>query len=635
MTISSANCPSCGAPISFKLGSSIVVICEYCGSAIARTDRDVKNLGKVAELVDTQSPLEVGKEGRFDGAPFVLTGRAQLRHPAGGVWDEWYATFGNGRTGWLAEAQGKFYMTFPMQLADASVLPAPDTLQPGAVVAFPGATNRFVVQEISEGTPFAAEGEIPYELVPGETYRFVDLSGDNGSFATIDYSEEPPLLFYGREATLQDLNIPGVMDEFAARKRKVAVLKLNCPTCNGPLDLRAPDQSLRVTCPNCNSLLDVSKGKLSYLKTLHEQPKPWIPLGATGKFDNHDLTTIGYMVRSCRVEGIAYYWEEYLLYHPQQGFQWLLHQDGHWVLMTPIGAGEVFDGGTSASYQNKHFKIFQTVVAEVQAVWGEFYWRVEIGECTEATDFVCPPEIVGRERSGREVNWVSGRYLSRDEVGAAFKIKDLPDPKGVFYCQPNPYDGLMRPWWKLLVVAAVLVLVVMFWGSRRTVLTKRYKFDPLESSTATKVVFSDPMTIHANENIKVTLTSPVDNSWLYAEGDLYDEQTGLVQTFSMPVEYYHGVDGGESWSEGGQESSIHLSALPAGEYTLRLEVQWEKWQQPATLYVQLQQGIPRVLHAVLLFVLLSIGPTIVLMRRSGFEKKRWAESTFAQGDDDE
>jgi hypothetical protein len=64
-------------------------------------------------------------------------------------------------------------------------------------------------------------------------------------------------------------------------------------------------------------------------------------------------------------------------------------------------------------------------------------------------------------------------------------------------------------------------------------------------------------------------------------------------------------------------------------------VQWEKWQQPATLYVQLQQGIPRVLHAVLLFVLLSIGPTIVLMRRSGFEKKRWAESTFAQGDDDE
>src|SRR5262245_48875073 len=105
MILTTGNCPSCVAPVSFKLGSSLVVVCEFCGSAVARTDRDLRDLGKVAALIDTQSPLRVGLEGRFEGRPFVLTGRVQIAHGAGGTWDEWYASFGGEHWGWLAEAQ--------------------------------------------------------------------------------------------------------------------------------------------------------------------------------------------------------------------------------------------------------------------------------------------------------------------------------------------------------------------------------------------------------------------------------------------------------------------------------------------------------------------------------------------------
>ena len=107
-----ANCPACGAPVEFKSGQSIVVICSYCRSAIARTDRELKDLGKVAELVETGSPLDIGLRGKWRDIPFELTGRAQLGHELGGQWDEWYATFSNGWLGWLAEAQGRFYLTF-------------------------------------------------------------------------------------------------------------------------------------------------------------------------------------------------------------------------------------------------------------------------------------------------------------------------------------------------------------------------------------------------------------------------------------------------------------------------------------------------------------------------------------------
>src|SRR3954468_21392584 len=135
MPITTANCPSCGGPISFKIGSSVVVVCEFCGSSVARTDRDLRNLGKVADLIDTRSPLRVGLEGRFNGKPFALTGRVQIAHQAGGVWDEWYASFGDSGWGWLAEAQGRFYMPFFHAVSNPAAIPPPNYLQPGQPVA--------------------------------------------------------------------------------------------------------------------------------------------------------------------------------------------------------------------------------------------------------------------------------------------------------------------------------------------------------------------------------------------------------------------------------------------------------------------------------------------------------------------
>src|SRR4029453_7194701 len=112
MSVLVANCPSCGAPVEFKSGQSVVVICVYCRSAVARTDRELKDLGKVAELVETGSPLDICPRGTWQGVSFGLTGRAQLGHEMGGQWDEWYATFSNGWLGWLGEARGRFFFPF-------------------------------------------------------------------------------------------------------------------------------------------------------------------------------------------------------------------------------------------------------------------------------------------------------------------------------------------------------------------------------------------------------------------------------------------------------------------------------------------------------------------------------------------
>src|SRR5207237_10572068 len=101
-----ASCPACGATVTFKTGSAVVVVCESCNSVVARTDRGVEDAGKVADVVESGSPLDVNLRGVYLGVAFEPTARAQLGHAAGGVWDDGSAAFLDGPWAWLPAAQG-------------------------------------------------------------------------------------------------------------------------------------------------------------------------------------------------------------------------------------------------------------------------------------------------------------------------------------------------------------------------------------------------------------------------------------------------------------------------------------------------------------------------------------------------
>src|SRR5262249_6212356 len=142
-----APCPACGAPVRFRVSSSLVTVCEHCNSVVARGDRKLEDLGKVAAIVDTDSPLQLGLQGTFRGKSFEIVGRVQYAQAAGGSWDEWYAAFANGKWGWLAEAQGRFYLTFERALSEGESLPAIDDLQVGENLDL-GNLGTFSVAEV-------------------------------------------------------------------------------------------------------------------------------------------------------------------------------------------------------------------------------------------------------------------------------------------------------------------------------------------------------------------------------------------------------------------------------------------------------------------------------------------------------
>jgi len=623
---------------------------------VARGDRRLEDLGKVAALVETGSPLEIGMRGVYRGIPFEITGRAQLGHQAGGMWGEWYGAFQNGQWGWIAEAQGRFYVTFQQPALQQATLPSFDSLTPGQPVHAFGTNYPFVVAEKGWAKALGAKGEIPYKLVPGEMSAYVDLSGPQGMFGTLDYSEERPLVFLGREIPFQELGIIGIpMHE--REVRRISATQLNCPKCAGPLELRAPDQTERVTCPNCGSLLDVTQGKLQFLRALKGgKIKPIIPIGSVGEFSGTKYTVIGFVQRSVKFDKL-YYWEEYLLYNPQVGFRWLVRSDDNWNFVQSVPPGEVIDNGKSVTFGGKQFKLYQDAVGRVEYVEGEFYWKVEQGETNPMADYVCPPLMLSKEisvadaapgdrqpqlqtKKGKkyknlvnqfagEINWSLGAYLKREDVEKAFGIQGLPRTSKIAPNQLFPHKKIYKYWGLMLLAAFVMGIFFIAAGKYKKVYEQSYLLEPVAAADKTQVRFSEPFELAGNQNIRVTMTANIDNSWAYFEGDIINEETGLVQAFSMPIEYYRGVDGGESWSEGSTKSEVSLSSLPAGRYTLRLEAQWEKWQQPLAMMIKLDQDVPSIFNLILLLIVLSIIPIIIAIRHYSFSVKRWADSDYS------
>ncbi|TWT94887.1 hypothetical protein Pla100_34580 [Neorhodopirellula pilleata] len=439
-------CPNCAAPVEFRFGGTLVTICEFCNSAVARDDQDLKLIGKVAQLVQTQSLVQIGSTGSFRGKPFEVIGRVQYQHAAGGVWDEWYLRFPGDKMAWLAEAQGQIHLTFPRQIRKRTPVPDFEDLSVGQRIQY--GENDLTVVEKGVAKAGSAQGEIPWAFQPNADHIYADLIGHGGWFATFEY--EPS----GNEIVAHQASVGRIVqpDELGIESTgwataeqsdvvQVAILALNCPHCGGPIDLRLPDESQRVGCPNCGSLLDVNDGKLKVLLSNDQRDvHPVIPLGAVGKLRGKDFTVIGFMERYALYQRDVFPWTEYLLYNPDDGFRWLVCNDKHWSFVEKISPHGLEPSLDQIRYDGKSFRVYDRGTAYVRSVRGEFYWKVVQGEKATTADFICPPQMISFERSGvgktSEINVSLGTYMTVDEIEKAFNLSDLRRPWGVGVIQP-------------------------------------------------------------------------------------------------------------------------------------------------------------------------------------------------------
>jgi hypothetical protein len=625
-----AACPSCGAALVFSLGTSLLKVCEHCGSAVARKGADLQNYGRVAELIPTPSVLKLGISGGYEGAPrFTLVGRLQLDYGAG-TWDEWLMSFGGDNWAWLSESQGKFHY-----MGVGALPPVPDfgDLAVGQTVDL-GPPGTFVVAEVRTARFMTAAGELPFDVEPGSLLHYADLSGPGGQFATLDYgtANVAEALYVGREVTVDELGLK-IADEDERRKKSQGE-SLSCPKCGGPLEVRAPDQTQRIACPWCGSLLDATKD-LAVLEALDSVPvKPEIPLGAKGGLQGATWTLIGFMERSATVEGIRYPWHEYLLYEPRKGFRWLVNARGHWSFVEPAHTGDVQEGMDRALYRGEAFKHFQSSTAVVDHVLGEFYWAVARGDATEAHDYTAPPHMLSMEKSAEEVTWSYGTYLEPDEVWKAFRLPGSPPERdGVGMNQPSPYTAASRfaNRWALRGSALLFLLYLYFLATGGRAVHKQTVTIPAGAvpGSPEAAIFTDAFFVQEPGNLQIKTHAAVGNTWLYLAGALVNEETGSVDEFDSELEYYYGSDSDGAWTEGSQDAVTYVSGVEPGRYVLRLEPQWEAGKPPPDYSLLVRSRVPRFWHLFLALLALWLWPLLLGWRRMRFEAQRWSESDHA------
>ncbi len=621
MSALNANCPSCGGQVSFRIGTSFVTICEFCSSAVARSDRGLEDRGKVIDLIESQSPLDLYLAGKYGDARFEIVGRTQVKHAMGGVWDEWYCAFDSGHWGWLAEAQGRFYMSFRSTLESG---PAYESLAPGQPVEGVGAGN-LVVTELGQAQIMGAKGEIPYPLDPGKTYYYADLSGPEGVFATLDYSDGSPELYLGKEVTLAELGIAVSAPAREDGGQEIKAHALECPNCRGSLELAAPEQAERVGCPYCGALSDVSGGKLSILQILDKTrfPDPPIALGSKAQFEEHEFVVAGFMVRSTEWFGEFFYWDEYLLYNPRLGFRWLTSSDGHWSYVEPVAVAEVRKDYGGPTYKKRKYQPFDEVTSQVEFVLGQFYWKVEIGERVEMSDYVNAPYSLTQERTPTEVNWSLSTYIPKEEIETKFGISLKPPNSGtVGLNQPYTQKGVYKAFGVMLILAIVAFVFTKSHNKGKVVFDETLSFPALTKSES-QVDFTRVFTLAGNRNIEVKAFTPLRNSWVYLQFDMINEESGSATFFDLPIEYYSGAD----WSEGSTTSTKYLKAVGAGTYSLRVGTERKDWKRPLNVKVTIREGVTRVLYWFLLLGFLALLPFFTFLHHRSFELKRWSDAS--------
>ncbi len=671
------GCPTCGAEVEFRYDDSFVRVCGHCRGAVVRTDRGIETLGRFADLAPMSSALQLFAEGRYGTTGFLLIGMAQLRHAAGGVWQEWYAKLDGGTWAWISEAQGRLYLTF--ERPDVAVPPIAQ-LAPGMTVALAGVT--FTVAERGTATYVSAQGEIPYRLAPSTTFQFVDLSDGRGGFATIDYGDgrEPPVVYLGSQVTPAGLGISGGEAQPQLAK-PAAGARLACPNCNGGLELRAPDQTLRVACPYCNSLVSVEGGTLAIIAEQAKKPPPPISLGTKGTFLEGELTVIGYVARSACIEATWWPFDEYLLYAPSVGFRWLVCSDGHWSYVQPVAIGAVQTGG-DAKYGGVSFRWFQVAELRVDSVLGEFYWRVQAGERVHSEDYIAPPAMLSLEATESEQNWSLSTYLTTKDIDKAFgKRLGLPSPIGVGPNQPYGagFGSVMA-----LVTLAFFAVGIGKCATAPAAEKLRQQFtvpmnagnptptpsvdssgvptsvappvptpvptqpvDPTDptatpatgSDTASAeppgdVKFSNKFQLEGGKNVMFDLSANLDNNWLYATLDLVNDDTGSVVNIEKTIEYYSGYDSDGSWTEGSTTADEVIGPVEPGTYVLRVESQ-HGGLGDVDLGVVIRQGVFRWVWFWLFFGVLLIPFGAVTLHALAFRKRRWRNSNVSPGGSDD
>ncbi len=456
------SCPSCGASVQFRSHASVLAVCEYCKTTILKDEKSIRNLGKMSEVLEDYSPLQIGTSGEFGGQSFNVIGRIQLRYSAG-MWNEWFVMFDDGTTAWLGDSSGLYTLT--KERTGGTHLPAFHDIVPARSYAIGG--KNFVAAEVRSAECIGGQGELPFQVGKGWKIHVADFrSGAN--FLTLDYSdvdgivdldqpisvtddlssegkrhtanpsapsasnESAPKIYTGQAVTLDKLKCQLLRDgdtiKEGAGKFRGKIDRLDCPSCGSNINY-LPGLTAHVVCPSCHTQLDTSSPTAAVLAASDRlaQMHTTLELGAKATIAGMPYQLIG-LLKRCDDENTM--WTEYLLYCPRTGFLWLVETDQAWARSQVLHEWPAWSLGDTATLGAHTFTKLYDYTAKVVFAAGAFNWRVSAGDVVNVTEFENGPIKLAAEITAHEITWSQSSPVGSDQIRAWFGEQIQADKPG-------------------------------------------------------------------------------------------------------------------------------------------------------------------------------------------------------------
>ncbi len=354
---------------------------------------------------------------------------------------------------------------------------------------------------------------------------------------------------------------------------------IQCTSCGAPQQV-ADERAVQLVCSACGARLELhgveaailsgGRGAAQRFPLALDAPFTWkghryrvtARLALTEDGDPSELTRLYYLYSPRRSPLIL---DEY------KGV-WTLSWDVHvQPLSDPLAceAGDRLQTGDGRSWAC-------TDEGEYTVSWvdGALPWIQQAGDRIRYAEFRAldgSPDLFDAERQGGEVEVAHGRTLSPEELRQA-----TGDPK-LQASAPPKVSALVRGTdrWPLGALLALSVMGVLFNGvlyisqiqSGEVVLSQTLQPYELEGEALTNAfrVPEDGTAVAVHFD-----ASSLANAWMAIDFALVGASETVIHVDDVDLEYYYGVEDGESWSEGSRDERALFLVPTRGDYQLLL-----------------------------------------------------------------
>jgi hypothetical protein len=618
-----AICPSCGKPVYFQGGNNLAAC--GCAKVWYRSGEELAEVKKMVVMVNPTDVIQPGTTGNWKDVAFTVTGRLRVLFEDQ-AYNYWTLDCNDGLSRHLAEGYGLYTICEPLPFNDATI--ARKFNSNAQNVNLPD-NREFWVTARNESRVIEIEGNVHAPALP-DRLNSIEAASSSERVELLAYSETVAVAFACHDVA------PDLLFLSNTRETELEGKVFNCQNCHAQNQVLTYPYAQSWVCPQCETRHSYAGGAYATRggQQTHDQ-EFCFHIGERITLEGGDYQVVG-LAHKYDTDSRTDYWHEYTLYSKLNGFMFLTESAGHWTYLKETrNAPRPTDARLHRiDLDNQQFKRYSKYHYRILYALGEFPGDVfSHHEKTEAMDYVAPPEILSIERDHKKrVTWFRGKYVPR-RVIAAQSANGLPRPEGIAPAQPSwinvGTDTIVKSGGIALLLALLIQIVTGSMHTNREIFNSEYVF---ADSLNTQLFLSSKFDLEkSSSNLELDFRAPLNNTWLELNATLINAVDGNEYSAEEGIEYYSGTDGGEYWTEGSQDQTIHFTKIPAGTYFLQMTASRDSnmYTRAGLFTGKLVYDVSTYRNIWIVVILILLWPVTMGIMRYYSENARWGNSAFA------